>query len=76
MLNAVNEDGVQCKGYFAWSLMDNFEWCDGYTVRFGMIYIDYDNNQTRYIKDSAKWYSNFTTEYNLRQNSETMVILE
>lgn len=39
--------------------MDNFEWADGYSTRFGMVYIDYMNNQTRYLKDSIFWYSQF-----------------
>ncbi|WP_163933609.1 GH1 family beta-glucosidase [Paraferrimonas sp. SM1919] len=46
--------GVDIQGYFAWSLMDNFEWALGYSRRFGIVYVDYDNNQKRYLKDSAK----------------------
>ncbi|MET7881117.1 MULTISPECIES: GH1 family beta-glucosidase [Micromonospora] len=48
--------GVPLKGYFAWSLMDNFEWAWGYTKRFGMIHVDYDT-QTRIPKSSARWYA-------------------
>jgi beta-glucosidase len=47
--------GVPLRGYFAWSLMDNFEWAWGYTKRFGMVYIDYET-QARVPKSSAKWY--------------------
>ena len=50
------EAGVPLHGYFAWSLMDNFEWAWGYSKRFGMIYVDYDT-QVRIPKSSAKWYS-------------------
>ena len=46
---------VPLKGYFAWSLMDNFEWAEGYKERFGMIYVDYAT-QKRTIKDSGYWY--------------------
>ncbi|MFI6263996.1 GH1 family beta-glucosidase [Micromonospora sp. NPDC051006] len=48
--------GVPLAGYFAWSLMDNFEWAWGYTKRFGMIYVDYDS-QNRIPKSSARWYA-------------------
>ena len=47
--------GVPVKGYFAWSLMDNFEWGHGYSKRFGLIYIDYET-QERIPKQSALWY--------------------
>ena len=59
MESAISADGVDVRGYFAWSLVDNFEWTNGYSVRFGMVFIDYEDNQTRYIKDSAHWYSEF-----------------
>ena len=47
--------GVPLKGYFIWSLLDNFEWALGYSRRFGLIYVDY-KTQERIWKDSAKWY--------------------
>ncbi len=49
------EDGVDLKGYFQWSFMDNFEWAMGYYDRFGMVYVDYQT-QERIVKDSAWWY--------------------
>jgi beta-glucosidase len=48
--------GVPLHGFFAWSLMDNFEWAWGYTKRFGLVYIDFDT-QERIIKDSGRWFS-------------------
>jgi len=49
------EDGVDLRGYFQWSLLDNFEWSSGYNERFGMVYVDYQTQQ-RIVKDSAWWY--------------------
>ncbi|MCZ2121742.1 MAG: beta-glucosidase [Anaerolineales bacterium] len=49
--------GVPLAGYFAWSLMDNFEWAYGYGQRFGLIWVNYAT-QARRLKDSAKWYKN------------------
>ncbi|TFG28214.1 MAG: glycosyl hydrolase family protein, partial [Promethearchaeota archaeon] len=51
---AIN-DGVNLKGYFVWSLTDNFEWVEGYSKRFGLIRINY-NTQDRMWKKSALWY--------------------
>ncbi len=51
---AIN-DGVVAKGYFLWSIMDNFEWAEGYKQRFGIIYVDYATGR-RTLKDSAYWY--------------------
>ncbi|KAJ4717309.1 putative Beta-glucosidase [Melia azedarach] len=49
------DDGANVVGYFAWSLVDNFEWLSGYTSRFGIVYIDYDTLK-RYPKMSACWF--------------------
>ncbi|CAM5612755.1 MULTISPECIES: GH1 family beta-glucosidase [Streptomyces] len=52
---AARDRGADVRGYFAWSLMDNFEWAYGYDKRFGIVRVDYDT-QLRTLKDSAKWY--------------------
>ncbi len=49
------DNGVNLKGYFVWSLMDNFEWAAGYSKRFGIHYVDYETLE-RTPKNSAKWY--------------------
>jgi beta-glucosidase len=49
------QNGVNLKGYYVWSLLDNFEWAHGYSKRFGVIYTDYPT-QNRIWKDSARWY--------------------
>jgi beta-glucosidase len=52
-------DGVNLRGYFVWSLLDNFEWSYGYSKRFGLIYVDYETLE-RTPKDSARWYAQMT----------------
>lgn len=49
------DSGVDVKGYFHWSLLDNFEWSEGYSQRIGLVYVDYET-QKRTLKDSAYWY--------------------
>ena len=49
-------EGIPIEGYFLWSLMDNFEWEQGYEERFGIVHVDFET-QKRILKDSAKWYS-------------------
>lgn len=57
MLKAKQEQ-VNIKGYFAWTLMDNFEWNEGYNARFGLIHVDF-KTQLRTIKNSGYWWRNF-----------------
>ncbi|XP_068309985.1 beta-glucosidase 12-like [Pyrus communis] len=57
------QDGVNVRGYFLWSLLDNFEWNSGYTVRFGINYVDYDNGLKRFPKLSAQWFKNFLSNF-------------
>ncbi|KAG0610585.1 hypothetical protein M758_7G077200 [Ceratodon purpureus] len=58
-VNAAIREGCDVRGYFIWSLLDNFEWDDGLSKRFGLYYVDYVNNMTRHAKDSAKWFKEF-----------------
>jgi beta-glucosidase len=54
-LGRAGQDGVKIGGYFVWTLMDNFEWAEGFKERFGIVYTDYPT-QKRTLKDSALWY--------------------
>ena len=55
-------EGYPMRGYFAWSLMDNFEWAEGYRMRFGIVHVDYDT-QVRTVKKSGKWYAALAGEF-------------
>ena len=50
------QDGAPLKGYFHWTLTDNFEWAFGYRMRFGLVYVDFET-QKRTVKDSGRWYA-------------------
>ncbi|KAG6793931.1 hypothetical protein POTOM_003157 [Populus tomentosa] len=64
---AIRQDNCDVRGYFAWSLLDNWEWNSGYTVRFGLYFVDYRNNLTRVPKASAEWFkSTLRLEDNLK----------
>ena len=49
------EQGADLRGYFAWSLFDNFEWACGYAKRFGLVHVDF-TTQRRTLKQSAQFY--------------------
>jgi beta-glucosidase len=54
------QEGVPVEGYFIWTLLDNFEWAEGFFPRFGLVHVDFDT-QERIIKDSGWWYKLFLT---------------
>jgi beta-glucosidase len=62
--------GVDLRGYFVWSLMDNFEWAEGYAKRFGIVHVDYTTQQ-RVLKDSARWYQGVIRRNGLTEPGRT-----
>jgi beta-glucosidase len=60
--------GVPLRGYFAWSLLDNFEWAWGYWKRFGLVYIDYPTLE-RVPKGSFYWYRDFIAAQRVREEA-------
>ncbi len=61
------EEGIPIIGYQYWSIMDNYEWAEGYDPRFGIIYVDYEDDYKRILKDSAYTYAEI-----IRQNGENL----
>lgn len=64
------QDGIPVRGYFHWSLLDNFEWALGYSQRFGLVYVDF-KTQKRIIKDSGYWFAKVIRENRLDVTEET-----
>ena len=59
------QDGADLRGYFLWSLLDNFEWSLGYSKRFGLVYVDYETLH-RIPKDSFEWYKTVIRQRDVR----------
>jgi beta-glucosidase len=57
-VNKAQRVGLKVDGYFVWTFTDNFEWAEGYYPRFGLVYIDFENQQ-RIVKSSGQWFSRF-----------------
>jgi beta-glucosidase len=55
---AAKQAGVAVNGYFVWTLMDNFEWAEGYDPKFGLVHVNFET-QERVVKESGKWYASF-----------------
>ncbi|CAL9135194.1 unnamed protein product, partial [Musa textilis] len=68
---SIRQDGCNVQGYFAWSLLDNWEWAAGYTSRFGLYFIDYNDNLKRYPKNSVDWFKKLLKGRRRRTDNHT-----
>jgi beta-glucosidase len=66
-------DGADVRGYQAWSLMDNFEWAEGFSQRFGLAYVDF-KTQKRTIKQSGEWYARVAAENRLTPSNSDVLL--
>nr|CAB3487626.1 unnamed protein product [Digitaria exilis] len=66
-LSKAVRNGANVRGYFAWTLLDNFEWTFGYSLRYGLYHVDFDT-QERTPRMSARWYRSFLTGSDLTDN--------
>lgn len=57
-IHRAQKEGVNVKGYFVWTFLDNFEWAEGYRPRFGLVHVDFET-QRRIVKSSGQWYAQF-----------------
>ncbi|MEA3174056.1 MAG: beta-glucosidase, partial [Gammaproteobacteria bacterium] len=64
--------GADVRGYFVWSLLDNFEWAAGYTKRFGIYYVDYET-QARILKRSGDWFKNLAAAFHREHSGNGQV---
>lgn len=67
-INKAIDSGINVRGYLHWSLLDNFEWWDGFRPRFGLISVDYKNNFKRVVRPSANIYKKLINKYNSNHN--------
>jgi beta-glucosidase len=67
-LAAAIEAGVDVRGYYVWSLLDNFEWAHGYAKRFGLVRVDYDTLE-RLPKDSYHWFRELIAHHKEQENA-------
>lgn len=70
-IDQARRNGVDIRGLFYWSLLDNFEWAEGYEKRFGIVYVDYNDKQRRILKASGRAYAELLAERRSRNRSRT-----
>lgn len=75
VISEVIAEGVDVRGYFVWSLLDNFEWAEGYAQRFGVVHVDY-STQRRTVKDSGLWYAHAIAQNRIEPDADFSSILD